>query len=218
MPQQPVQRKIVVAHLDVRLADAPVRRQRQRHGVFRHRLGAVARHAQHRYAKMLGGGQVHMVVPRAAQKQQPDPRPRQDFQHRGAAVGIDKHARRIPALRQRRGVGIQIRRQIPDAAAIRRVFCQHVKIIVVVLVRAEKHNGKHRAASLWASVPAAAKIMHRVYLYRANPGRAANLCKFNKKIPKNFHPLWALPLDNYAGCCIIYNINRINIQALAAAR
>ena len=65
VPQQTVQRKVVVAHLDIRLADAPVRGLRQRHSVLGHGLRAVARHAQHRDAAFLRRSQVHIIVPRA---------------------------------------------------------------------------------------------------------------------------------------------------------
>ena len=53
VPQQTVQRKVVVAHLDIRLADASVCGLRQRHSVLGHGLRAVARHAQHRDAAFL---------------------------------------------------------------------------------------------------------------------------------------------------------------------
>ena len=110
VPQQPIEREIVVAHLDIRLADAAVRGQRQRHGVLGHCLGAVARHPQHRDAAPLRRWQINMIVPRAAQQQAADTRLCQLFQHRRRAVCIDKRAHRVPAPRQRRGIRIEIRR------------------------------------------------------------------------------------------------------------
>ena len=46
----------------------------------------------------------------------------------------------VTALRQRRGVNVQIGRQEPDFAAIFRIRCQHIKIVVVVFPRAIKNN------------------------------------------------------------------------------
>ena len=66
VPQQAVQRKIVVAHLDIRLAQPPVGRLGQRHGVLGHGLRAVPRHTKHRYTVLFSRRQVHMIVPGAA--------------------------------------------------------------------------------------------------------------------------------------------------------
>ena len=140
VPQQTVQRKVVVAHLDIRLADAPVRGLRQRHSVLGHGLRAVARHAQHRDAAFLRRSQVHIIVPRAPQQQAADAHLRQLFQHRSRAIRIDERAHSVPALRQRRGVRIEIRRQKPDLAAIFRVRRQHIKVIMVILPRPVKDD------------------------------------------------------------------------------
>ena len=147
VPQQTVQRKVVVAHLDIRLADAPVCGLRQRHSVLGHGLWAVARHAQHRDAAFLHRSQVHMIVPRAPQQQAADARLCQLFQHRSRAVRIDERAHGVPALSQRRGVRIEIRRQKPDLAPILRVRRQHIKIVVVVFPRAIKNNFHKNAPS-----------------------------------------------------------------------
>ena len=148
VPQQTVQRKVVVAHLDIRLADASVCGLRQRHSVLGHGLRAVARHAQHRDAAFLRRGQVHIIVPRAPQQQAADAHLRQLFQHRSRAIRIDERAHSVPALRQRRGVRIKIRRQKPDLAAIFRVRRQHIKIVVVVFPRTIKNNFHKNAPSL----------------------------------------------------------------------
>ena len=138
--QQPVQREIVVAHLHIGLADAAVGGQRQRHGVLGHRLGAVARHPQYRDAQPGGGGQVHIVEAGAAHQQQADAVFRQHLQHRGGAVGVDKGADRVAALCQGGGVHVQIGGQKLDLAAVVRVGCQNVKVIVVVLAGAIEDN------------------------------------------------------------------------------
>ena len=153
VPQQTVQRKVVVAHLDIRLADAPVRGLRQRHSVLGHGLRAVARHAQHRDAAFLRRGQVYIIVPCAPQQQAADAHLRQLFQHRSRAIRIDERAHSVPALRQRRGVRIEIRRQKPDLAAIFRVRRQHIKIVVVVFPRTIKNNFHKNAPSLLQYLP-----------------------------------------------------------------
>ena len=140
VPQQAVQRKIVVAHLDIRLAQPPVGRLGQRHGVLGHSLRAVPRHTKHRYTVLFSRRQVHMIVPGAAQQQAADAHLGQLFQHLCRAVCIDKCTHRVTALRQRRGVSVQIGRQKPDFAAIFRIRCQHIKIVVVVFPRAIKNN------------------------------------------------------------------------------
>ena len=153
VPQQTVQRKVVVAHLDIRLADASVRGLRQRHSVLGHGLRAVARHAQHRDAAFLRRDQVHIIVPRAPQQQAADAHLRQLFQHRSRAIRIDERAHSVPALRQRCGVRIEIRRQKPDLAAIFRVRRQHIKIVVVVFPRTIKNNFHKNAPSLLQYLP-----------------------------------------------------------------
>ena len=126
--QQAVQRKVVVAHLDVGFADAAVGGHGQRHGVFGHGLGAVTGHPQHCDAAALGGVQVHVIEPGAAKQQQFYPDGSQRFQHRGRTVGVDERAHRLAPGRQGCGVLVQISCQKADVAPIFRISSQYVKV------------------------------------------------------------------------------------------
>ena len=136
-----------------------------------HGLRAVARHPQHRDAAFLRRGQVHIIVPRAPQQQAADAHMRQLFQHRSRAIRIDERAHSVPALRQRRGVRIEIRRQKPDLAAIFRVRRQHIKIVVVVFPRPVKDD-------LHSNPPVIASICCLPACYTAHI-----LCLYDKKAP-----------------------------------
>ena len=140
LAQQAVQCKVVIAHLDICLADAAVCGLGQRHGVLGNGFRAVARHTHNGNAVGFGGGKVHVIVARAAHQQQLDARFGQHGQRFGTAITVDKGADGIAARGQLGGIRVQVGRQELDGAAIVRVSGQNVKIQVVVITGAIKND------------------------------------------------------------------------------
>ena len=87
--------------------DPPDRCEQQRHSVLRHRVGGI-RGDMHHMDFAERGLDVHIVVARGAQRDQPDAVPVQFFDHCGVHRVVDEHADGIAAPGQRGGVRVQL--------------------------------------------------------------------------------------------------------------
>ncbi|MNR24837.1 hypothetical protein D3C85_1419420 [compost metagenome] len=117
---------------------AAVEGEDQRHRVFGHGVRRVGRDPHDGQAETLGGGQVHMVVTRRAQGDQPGAAIGQALQHRRREVVVDEGADHVEAVGQGRGVEGQPRLlevQLEGGAGTEEAFA--------VIGLAAEQNGAH---------------------------------------------------------------------------
>jgi hypothetical protein len=106
-PDQPFEREIIVAHPRPGTRDAAIDRQHHADGELGDRVRRIGGHAHHLDAESPGRGEIDIVEPRAAQRDQLRILARQRLQHFGIDRVVDEDAYCPMPGRQRYGGGLE---------------------------------------------------------------------------------------------------------------
>ena len=124
----------------VGLVDPPHGSEQQRHGVLRHRVGRIGRHVHH-VDLAEGGPDIHVVVARRAQRNQPDAEFVKLINHGRVHIVIHKDAHRVAASGQFHRILVELCLQETEGHIV--VLAVGLKGSNIVGFRVKKSNFNH---------------------------------------------------------------------------
>ncbi|CAN5262901.1 hypothetical protein BH20VER2_BH20VER2_03580 [soil metagenome] len=132
--EQPLEGEVPFTHAIKSAVQLAIERQHQAHGVLRHRVRRVGRHARDCHPEPLRCRDIHVIEAGTAERHQPHATCGEQLQHGRVEAIIDECADRVVPVRERRRRFIQVRLQEVQLVAAGIRLLQRG---AVVLLRAE---------------------------------------------------------------------------------